>query len=65
MQVVQTIELSEEECKIVRDFIDIIDKISDIIPNKSMEDIASYFCDNAEWGNGTWNIDRIHQIKEM
>lgn len=65
MQVVQTIELSEEECKTVRDFIDIIDKISNVIPNKSMEDVASYFCDKAVWADGTWNVDKIHQIREM
>ena len=65
MKVVQTIELSEEECKAVRDFIDIMDKISNVVPNKPIKDVALYFCNNAVWANGTWNVDKVHQIKEI
>lgn len=65
MKVVQTIELSEEECKAIQDFLHIMNKIWDVIPNKSMEDIVLYFWKNAEWGNGTWNVDRVHQIREI
>lgn len=65
MKTVQTIELSEEERKTVRNFIDIMDKISNVVLNKSMEDVALYFCNNTVWANGTWNVDRVHQIEKI
>jgi len=65
MKITQTLELSEKERKVIEDFIYLMDNITKIIPGKSIVDLAEYFCANAGYYDGVWEIDALHQINEM
>lgn len=65
MKITQTLELNERERRVIQDFIYLMDNITESIPDKSVVDLAEYFCANAGYDDGVWEIDALHQIKEM
>lgn len=65
MQIVQTIELTDEERITVSHFLKLVDTISDVA-RCSMDDVFVYFADKAEIiENNAYSVGAIHQIKDI
>ena len=66
MQIVQTIELTDEERITVSKFLKLADTISDVA-RCSMDDVFVYFADKAEIieENNAYSIGAIHQITDI
>lgn len=65
MTTMQTIELSENERRVVQDFLKLIDEMSDVV-KCSMSDVFEYLVDVAEideWNN--YKIESLHNISEI
>ena len=61
MTITKTIKLTENERKIVQDFLKLTDDIADET-GSCMVDVMEYFVENAIFENGNYHIDALHQI---
>ncbi len=61
MTITKTIKLTENERKIVQDFLKLTDDIADET-GSCMVDVMEYFAENAIFENGNYHIDALHQI---
>lgn len=64
MEVVRTIELSDDERLTVAKFLKLADHISDYV-RCSMDDVFLYFADSAEMTESGYNIKALHQIDDI
>lgn len=65
MTTIQTIELSENERQVVQDFLELTDKMSEVV-KCSMSDIFEYLANEAEIDEmGNYKIKSLHNIGEI
>lgn len=61
MTITKTIKLTENEQKMVQDFLKLMDDISDET-GSCMVDVMEYFAENSRFEDGSYHIDKLHQI---
>ena len=64
MEITRTIELTDSEKRVVENFLDLTDKISDVA-RCSMDDVFLYFADNADMGENGYEIGALHQLSDI
>jgi hypothetical protein len=65
MTTIQTIELSENERQVVQDFLELTDKMSEVV-KCSMCDVFEYLVNEAEIDErGNYKIKSLHYIGEI
>lgn len=69
MKAIQTLELTDREVKIVTDFFNIIDGISDVT-DTPIEGVISYFCEAIDYDLDEDNckefiVDKLHDIRDI
>lgn len=66
MKTTKTFELTSEERLTVARFLKLVDEISDVTGNRSMDDVFNYFVDTAELDDyGNYNIGNLHKLDEI
>lgn len=66
MEVVQTITLTDEERDIVEEAFKIMDKMSDVVRNRSLHDICNWFCEyGIIWTDGFLVVPKCININEL
>ena len=65
MKITRTIELDENDRQIVEKFLEMTDRISNVV-GCSMEDVYDYFVEQAVIsGDDEYSITALHQIKDI
>jgi hypothetical protein len=66
MKTTKTFELTSEERLTVERFLKLVDEISDVTGNRSMDDVFNYFVDTAEVDdNRNYSIGSLHKLDEI
>lgn len=65
MEVTRTIKLTEEEIKIIQDYLQLVDSICDEVQTVSMSDISNYFLEHYDYSDNhkPYNLIQIEDIE--